>query len=359
MYPKLFELPVLGLPINSYGFMIMLGFLLATYIGVRRARALGISSDLILDIGIISMIFGIIGAKINYVLQYPSSFGDGLRIFDFSDGGMHWLGALLLGPVPFAFWYWRTRKEPQLQLYSWQNGVLLVLTLFFALVGTRAMHLALHRAEYDWTVFSSWQSGFVLYGGLITAVLFGMLYTKMRGESIARIADLAAPLILLGIAFGRVGCFLNGCCYGDVTTSFLGVAFPPESMPFRDHLTRTPPLISADAAHSLPVLPTQLFETAATLALFFGLSLYDRAWKKRPGETMLLAAMGYATWRFIVEFLRDDPRPPWLGSLSYSQTLSLINFIACGVWLFLKRTRPQPEAAPAPSAEEPAGSAKR
>ncbi len=359
MYPKLFEIPWLHWPINSYGFMIMVGFLLATYIGVRRGRELGIKSDLILDIGIISMIFGIVGAKINYVVQYADNFKFGFRIFDFGDGGLHWLGAVMIGWIPFAFWYWRTKDDQQVRLYSWQNGVLLVLTLFFALIGTRGWYLWVHRNDqppyYFYEIFTSWQSGFVLYGGMIAAILVGALYTKMRGESIAKISDLAAPLIMVGLAFGRVGCFLNGCCYGKISHSFLAIRFPEGSAPFKDQQDTN--RLDRAAAQSEPVLATQLFETAVAILLFFGISWYHRKLKKHDGETMLVMGMGYAVWRFLVEFLRDDPRPNWLGSLSYSQTVSLGVFIVCGVWLFMLRSRPpaSPQPVLASDASLPAG----
>ncbi len=359
MHPKLFEIPGLGWPINSYGFMIMIGFLLATYIGVRRGRELGMKSDFILDIGILSMIFGIIGAKVNYVIQYPENFREGFKIFDYGDGGMHWAGALILGPLPWALWYWRTMREPQPgKLYSWQNGVLLVLTLFFALIGTRSLHLLLHRKEYDWNIFTSWQSGFVLYGGLITAVLIGALYCKMRGESVAKLADLAAPLMMLGLAFGRVGCFLNGCCFGDVWHGFCAVRFPAGSGVFQHQ--RDTGQVDPGAAQSEPVVPTQLFETAVALALFFVLSAYDRKRKRNTGETFLLMGAGYSAWRFVVEFMRDDPRPKWLGDLTYSQTLSIFVFAAAAVAYYFVRTKrvepklasdaapPKPEGKPAP-----------
>src|SRR6185295_10904192 len=75
------ETPFGRMPINSYGFAIMVGFLLCSWIAVRRAKPLGIKSDFILDLGIISMIAGILGAKINYIVQYPEQLkgGDSLK----------------------------------------------------------------------------------------------------------------------------------------------------------------------------------------------------------------------------------------------------------------------------------------
>ena len=91
----------------------------------------------------------------------------------------------------------------------------MVLTLFFALVGTRVLYLYQNARSTTGRCSSSWQSGFVLYGGLIAGIAAGVLYIKMRGHSVAQIADLVAPSVMLALAFGRIGCFLNGCCHGD------------------------------------------------------------------------------------------------------------------------------------------------
>ncbi|HLF92103.1 MAG TPA: prolipoprotein diacylglyceryl transferase family protein, partial [Planctomycetota bacterium] len=136
------ETPFGKMPINSYGFCIMVGFLLASWIAVRRGKALGIQSDFILDVGIIAMIFGIVGAKINYVLQYSEDVSEDAKLALWGDMGLNPIGALLLGPIPFAFWFYRMKQSGQkVRLFSWQTGVLIVLTLFFAFVGTRAFHL--------------------------------------------------------------------------------------------------------------------------------------------------------------------------------------------------------------------------
>lgn len=343
------ETPFGRMPINSYGFAIMVGFLLASWIAVRRAKPLGIKSDFILDLGIIAMIAGILGAKINYLLQYPEEFkGAGQSLW--GDMGLNPLGALLLGPIPFAFWFYRMKTSGEkVVLFSWQSGVLLVLTLFLALLGTRVLYLYNHSNEYNWEVFKKWQSGFVLYGGLIAGIPAGLLYIKMRGQSIAQIADLVAPSIMLALAFGRLGCFMNGCCHGKDGTSFLCVSFPPESP--AAHLQN-----KSWGQKSNPVHPTQLYETAAALGFFFLLSWIYRRKRKAQGEVFLMMVMLYSGWRFVIEFLRGDKRPAWLGELSYSQVVSIILFVGAGIWLFLRRSRPPAEEAtpPPPPAVEAA-----
>jgi phosphatidylglycerol:prolipoprotein diacylglycerol transferase len=334
-FVALVETPFGRMPINSYGFAIMVGFLLCSWVAVRRARPLGIKSDFILDLGIIAMIAGIIGAKINYLLQYPHELKDNpMSKTLWGDMGLNPLGALLLGPIPFAFWFWRMKTSGEkVHLFSWQSGVLLVLTLFLALLGTRALYLYQNSGEYSWVVFKKWQSGFVLYGGLIAGVSAGVLYIKMRGQSIAIISDLVAPSVMLGLAFGRIGCFLNGCCHGKEGTSFLCVSFPADSPAAREQH-------KGWNERSNPVHPTQLYETAAAIAFFFILSWYYHKKRKANGEVFLLMCMLYGTWRFLIEFARGDERPQWLGELSYSQVVSLVLFLVAGVWMFLLRSRP-------------------
>ncbi|MBI3856547.1 MAG: prolipoprotein diacylglyceryl transferase [Planctomycetes bacterium] len=331
------------MPINSYGFAIMVGFLLCSWVAVRRAKPLGIKSDFVLDLGIISMIAGIIGAKVNYLLQYSHELkGAGQSLW--GDMGLNPLGALLLGPIPFAFWFWRMKTSGEkVVLFSWQSGVLLVLTLFLALLGTRALYLYENRGEYNWELFKRWQSGFVLYGGLIAGVAAGVLYIKMRGQSVAVLADLVAPSVMLALAFGRIGCFMNGCCHGKAGTGFPCVSFPPDSP--AAHLQK-----KGWNERSDPVHPTQLYETAAALVFFFVLSWLYRKKRKAQGEVFLIMCMLYGAWRFVIEFTRGDERPTWLGELSYSQVVSIALFAVAGAWLFFLRSRPPTEEPPAPPA---------
>lgn len=351
------ENPFGKIPINTYGFLIMLGFLLATGLMVKRGTSLGIDKDFLLDVGIISMIFGLLGAKLNYVLQYSQDFaGSGRSIWNFSDGGFHPAGALI-GAVPFLFWWSRTRNEPKVPLFHWKNYVLLAVTLLFAVGGARGVFLAMHGGEYNWQVYKSWQSGFVLYGGVLSAILFACLYVKMRGVPLGRVADLTAPVLMLGVAFGRVGCFLNGCCFGTPCDLPWGVRYPKipvasepniQSPVFSQHLEQYPDQLKLEETHSLAVHPTQLYETIATLAFFFLLSWAGKHSRGR-GRVFLGMGMLYAAWRFVLEFLRDDKGRDSGGlfGLTYSQTISVGAFAVCGIWILLSGRSPEP--APAPS----------
>lgn len=347
------ETPFGKMPINSYGFSIMVGFLLASWIAVRRGKPLGIKSDFILDVGIIAMIFGIIGAKVNYLLQYSDEIEkSGKSVF--GDWGLNPVGAFF-GLIPLAFWWWRTRDDPRkIRLYSWQTAVLFVMTLAFAVVGTRTVYLWTYRADYDWQVIKNWQSGFVLYGGLIAGVAAGMLYVKMRGQSVARIADLAAGPMMLALGFGRLGCFLNGCCYGQACDSagFPCVTFPRSSPAYQEQLKAK--LIDFSATASRPVAPTQIYETLAAVGFFFLLSWVWKKKRKVEGEVFLLMVMLYGAWRFTIEFFRGDLRPEWIGSLTYSQVVSMAALLVAGVWLYIARGRAKAAPPAPPDASPPA-----
>src|SRR3972149_1848603 len=100
MHPDLFGVPGTSCVLHSYGLIIMLAFGAAVWSGGRLAQKSGISKDLVVDLGIVSMISGILGAKINYLIQYPQDLGAGSPLFDLSDGGLSPLGALAARAAP-------------------------------------------------------------------------------------------------------------------------------------------------------------------------------------------------------------------------------------------------------------------
>ena len=143
-------------------------------------------------------------------------------------------------------------------------------------------------------------------------------------------ADIIAAPVLLGLAFGRMGCFLNGCCYGGKTSSSLGLRFP---------------------GHYAERHPTQLYELLFALVLFVFLRHVFPRWRKhagtsqtkgdtaREGEVFGYALAMYGVFRFAIEHLRDDPRGA-LGPLSTSQLIS-IPVLALGAWLIYRARQDQ------------------
>ena len=206
---------------------------------------------------------------------------------------------------------------------------LLMLMLFSGIVGARIEYV---REFWDrefaadpLSAFKVWQGGLVFYGGLILAIAVFFVWCRARRESVAPVADLFVTVIPLAHAFGRVGCFFYGCCYGRVSAHAFAVAFPRRSPAWVAQVEGG--LIPETAQSSLAVLPTQLFEAAAVLGLFAVLLfIFLRNWKTRPGFTTGCYLVGYACIRFGIEFLRDDMRQR-VGFLSIGQTVSIGLFV--------------------------------
>jgi phosphatidylglycerol:prolipoprotein diacylglycerol transferase len=155
------------------------------------------------------------------------------------------------------------------------------------------------------------QGGLMFYGGLILALIVFFLWCLIKKENILTMADLLAAVVPLGHAFGRIGCFFYGCCYGRDSQAWCAVTFPAGSPSWYEHGQRM-----------VGVLPTQLFEAAALLILFAVLMVLWRIKKSHHGLITGAYMIGYAAIRFSLEYLRGDPRAA-VGPFSISQTISL------------------------------------
>ena len=180
------------------------------------------------------------------------------------------------------------------------------------------------------------QGGLMFYGGLIAAALVLVIYTRVYRQHLFQVTDLVLAAVPLGHAFGRIGCFLHGCCYGKITQSCIGVRFPTDSPAWWEQTSAIPPLIAKTATESLPVIPTQLIEAAANAALFALLfTLYPKRHMQR-GFITGCYLIGYAILRFGIEFLRGDPRMAF-GPFSIGQSISFGLFCTGLFCLFYAR----------------------
>ena len=189
---------------------------------------------------------------------------------------------------------------------------LLMLMMFSGIIGARLEYVrefwAREFASDPFSIVKVWQGGLVFYGGLIFAIAVFFVWCGVRRERVAPVADLFVTIIPLAHAFGRVGCFFYGCCYGRDSDAWCAVVFPKFSPSWYEHGQRM-----------VSVLPTQLFEAAALLVLFAVLlALYLRF---RRG-TCAAYLIGYGVIRFCLEFARGDPRAAFWG-LSIGQVISI------------------------------------
>jgi len=195
----------------------------------------------------------------------------------------------------------------------------------------------------------SLREGFVFYGGFILATVVAVVYARRKRLPLAKLLDIFSPSVALGHAFGRMGCFFNGCCYGKVCSDGfpLGVRFPAifdatgrpiGSAPFLDHLQHK--LVKISASTSLPVHPTEIYEALGNLAIFAGLSLFYRH-KRFDGQVFWLYVLSYGVLRLVVEFFRGDYYTFYFGALTIGQivAITMIAVASLALWLSPKTVK--------------------
>lgn len=210
--------------------------------------------------------------------------------------------------------------------------------VFYVLENFRSYWPQVHKVLYIH------EGGLVLYGGILTVLPVLAHYVRKQKLSVPKLFDILAPSLAIGIMFGRLGCFLNGCCFGDMCSPDmpLAVQFPKvvhrgqlEGSPaFLHHLDKG--LVAREDDRSAPVHPTQLYSSACALGLFLFLNWYSPR-RKRDGDVALLFCLAYPLCRFIIEWLRAD-NEPWFTGLTTSQNISLAVFAAT-LALWLRRCR--------------------
>ncbi|HHT9119416.1 MAG TPA: prolipoprotein diacylglyceryl transferase [Candidatus Hypogeohydataceae bacterium YC41] len=277
MRRTLLEIPIpftdLHLPIYSYGFMLMLGFMMGLFVVRRKAYAEGLNMDKISDLCLMVLISSIFGARLLFVLHHYRDY--------------------LSRPLE---------------------------------------------------IFMLFKGGLSFYGGFFTAIAVGALACRRWNLPPLKLLDMMAVGLAIGLAFGRIGCFLNGCCYGKPVAGLAWAVAFPKTMDAQRNIDGSPPFIHhlemgwvgfADP-YSLPVHPTQLYEAMWALIMFLVLdALYK--YKKRDGELALLFCILYAPMRFFFEMLRDDSEAV-LAGLTLSQVIGIPTFLLA-LYLFIDGRR--------------------
>ncbi len=165
-------------------------------------------------------------------------------------------------------------------------------------------------------ILKIWKGGLVYYGGFAGAWAAGSWFAIRRKLDYWLWADLVAPSAMIALAIGRIGCFMNGCCYGKVSPDLpWGVVYPPSH--------------PALGLHQYPVHPTPLYESLATALIFIALMILWRR-KSFKGELFWAAVIMYSAARFVIEYFRGDPR----GRVLMFSTSQFIAILAAAVSVF-------------------------
>lgn len=333
MHPELFHIPGLDLPIYSYGLLMVIGFLAASYLGRYLANKAGLDGEAFINAALIALVAGIAGARISHILENPREFfGSGMSAWD----------------------------------------------------SIKAM-----------ANLSS--GGLTYYGGFLLAFPILILYGYWKKLPLALSMDICAPCVMVGLAFGRIGCLMNGCCHGavcDPNQVPWAITFPYRSNAYIDHYdnqaTRqqlindgklpaefleerplgaphlkthaeiaresaaNPSYPSLSTARSLPVHPAQIY-SAITAFLLAALLLAYYATPHIAGRVFALMLVLEGASRFLLELLRTEPTR--VGSFTLSMILGLA-LVALGIllwFLFGRFSRPvMPILAPTAATPSPA-----
>ncbi len=267
-----------SIPIFGYGMMMCLGFVSATMLANRRATKAGFAPETIWDLTFWFLVSGVGGARVFYLLQHGGN--------------------------------------------------------VFARCQT--------AGDYLWAAINLSDGGLVFYGGLIASSAAYVWFCYSRKLLAWKLGDILIPSIFLGVAFGRVGCFLYGCCYGDRCDLPWAVEFPKLleandqthlGIVFSSQLNRG--FITEDATATLRIHPTQLYSAIDGLLLCL-LTLAYYPVRGRDGSVIALGLLTYPITRFLIERLRGDEMGQFGTSLTIAQWISMAMF-AGGIILAISR----------------------
>lgn len=297
---------------GSYFVLLITGFAVATAVAALMVRRVGENPDRIIDLGLAMLIAGVVGARLLHVVA------DGF-FWDYVN--------LCIAPEEVA---WPKTRISQLECVRqgdvWDGAREVCQPLNDGTLGN-----AIHRCT-AWAQF--WAGGLTYYGGLIAATGVAIWLCRRDRFPVGKAADASAMGMAVGLGFGRMGCLLAGCCFGHDTDVAWALSFPAGSAASTTQATEG--LISGRWAESLPVHPTQIYESAGAFAiaaiLIFGLSS-----RKRYDGHVFLAFVGlYAVLRFFLEFWRADDRGGAVG-LSTSQIIGAVLVAGIVVFHFIRR----------------------
>jgi phosphatidylglycerol:prolipoprotein diacylglycerol transferase len=318
MHPELFRIPFTSLTVKGYGLMLVIGFLLAVHVIRRLSRNITPDPQMITNASLYSLVAGVIGARVFYVLHHFDNFAGNLK-----------------------------------------------------------------------SVFAIWEGGLELLGGVIAAIAVIVLYLRYHKLPARRYLDILAIGLMLALTFGRIGCFLNGCCFGKPAEVPWAVTFPYGSFAYTSQVEPNPSrnrpspqlrlpddffssgilkpydqltpqqkeMVTTGPYRCLAVHPTELYSSADAAIIAGLLYLF---WRRaqiaqkaqnflksftKPGGTFALMFILYSCVRFFEEFLRDDNPFEYGWWMIYkggtiSQNLSIYMLIFGAVLMFIFQKLP-------------------
>lgn len=240
------------------------------------------------------------------------------NLFSIGPFTVHAYGLMIAIGVLAAYFVAGYRAK-RLHIDSNSIDLLVVWILLGGVCGAKALYWVtqIKNIIQDPRILLDITDGFVVYGGIMGGIVTGYFYCRKKQLGFLKYFDLLIPSVALAQGFGRIGCFMAGCCYGMETTSAWGVVFPPVSF----------------APSGVRLIPTQLISSGLDFLLFAVLIVYAKR-KKAEGQVAALYLILYSLGRFVLEFFRGDLVRGSVGVLSTSQFISIFLFvIGCGMFI--------------------------
>ncbi len=255
----------------------------------------------------------------------------------FSIGALtiHWYGVMMALGFFLGLWNWVLVGRRDGRTFNFCSDLLFWIMLS-GILGARVAYVLAeweHFSANPVEIFWIHRGGLIYYGGFIGSGIAIFLFAKHHKQKLVALLDFALTAVPLAHAMGRIGCFMNGCCYGKICELPIGVRFPAQSAVWRDHVYSGEILRFTKA--SLPVHPVQIYEALFNLALYAVVIWHYRS-RKRNGSTIALYLLAYPVGRFFLEFFRGDDRVRWWG-LSVAQVVSIFLFTVGLFFLFWSR----------------------
>lgn len=234
---------------------------------------------------------------------------------------IHWYGVMIA--LAFLAGLWTATRRARRENISGEQIADIVLWLMIgSIIGARTAYVTTYwRDEFAnqplSEIFMIQHGGLVYYGGFIGAVIAGYIYLRWKKMPFWKTSDVLAPSIALGNAFGRIGCLLNGCCYGRPTDVPWAITF---TNPLAHELSGTP--------LNVPLHPTEIYDALDNFILYLLLAWLFRH-KKFDGQVLATFLIGYAITRTFMECFRGDYPPDHIHyGLTPGELASVPIFIA-------------------------------
>jgi phosphatidylglycerol---prolipoprotein diacylglyceryl transferase len=328
-----------GIAIPSYGLMLFVSFVVGIILFDRRLRARHIvpatlrygtfwlATDILMALILLgAAIWGIVFApqQVAFLKTKPAAFLWLFRVIVLAIAVY-----LEYGSIRHMVLHVRSRSIEGIEFTTY----IAMWVLLSAIFGSRLLYVIMHWSEFQndlVSTFAFWHGGLqglMFYGGLLGALIMGVAFAASNRLSLLAMLDAAIPSIVLGEFFTRIGCFLNGCCFGQ-----------PCSLPWGVHFPANSPAGAAGLAQQA-IHPTQLYSSLAGLVLFvIALILERRKWRR--GMLFGVILLLYAAFRFGIDFVRyyEDS-----GNFWSNQGISLgLAALAIGVILWIAKRRQAP-----------------